>query len=43
MLYNETVQIEGTTEHAADATLLLDSTNTEVVLESTMIVQETQK
>ena len=43
MVQNDTVQIEGTTEHVVDATLLVDSTNTEVVLESTIIVQETQK
>ena len=42
MLYNERVQIEGTTEHVVDTMLLFDSTNTEGVLESTTIVQETQ-
>ena len=40
MVYNETVQIEGTTEHAVDDMLPVDSTNTEVVLESTTRVHK---
>ena len=43
VVYNKNVQTEGTTEHAAVIMLPIDSTNTEVVLESITMGHDTAK
>ena len=43
VVFNENVQTEGITEHTVEVRLLVDSTNTEVVLESTTMVHDTAR